>query len=787
MNFDTVERFRHVADTAPVMIWAADAAQSGCWFNRAWLDFVGRPLDRELGRGWTENVHPEDLGAAVQVFDTAFAARRPFATEYRLRRHDGEYRWILENGVPSCDPDGRFDGYIGSAVDVTDLKRAEEKLRGNGHVLALAMGAGRMGVWTRDIASGRTWWSPELLEIYGMAAGEFDGRFETIRERIHPDDRETVDAEIDRAIANRSDYVVEFRFRHASGEWRWIEGRGRVVCDGAGHPHTLYGVAMDVTRHKDVRIGHAFASAIVASSDDAIVGKTLQGVIRSWNRGAERLFGWTASEAIGRSIEIIIPPDHLDEEREILRRLARGERIEHFETIRRTKDGRLLDISLTVSPVRDESGRIVGASKIAHDITEQKRARAERDDLLAREQDLRARAEEASRLKDEFLATVLHELRTPLSAIVGWARLLAEGHLDAERERYAAEVIERNARAQTQLINDLLDVSRIVTGKLRLNIGRAMPAAVIESALESLRPTADARGIRLETTLDRTAGPITGDATRLQQVIWNLVSNAIKFTSRGGRVEVHLERAPGQITVRVSDTGQGISPEMLPHVFDRFRQGEGGTTRAHGGLGLGLAIVRHIVELHGGRVTAKSAGENQGSVFTVVLPLLSGVPASGFAPAPALEVRGEPEGPLIALERTPRLDDVRVVLVDDEDDSRAMLREVLERRGAEVRDASNAHDAYELVTDWRPAVLVSDIGMPGEDGYELVRRIRAQERGGETLVPAVALTAYARSEDRMRALLAGYQMHVAKPIDPAELVLVIAGLVGAPTRLSSGR
>jgi len=657
-----------------------------------------------------------------------------------------------------------------------NLPTAAHDDRSSREVLALAMRAGHMGVWTRDFADDRVWWSPELEEIFGLAPGTFDGTYATYESLIHEDDRPAAREAVERAVRDHADYAIDFRFRHSSGEWRWMEGRGRAVYDEQGRPQMLYGIGMDVTRYKDVRIDHAFASAIVASSDDAIVGKTLQGVIKSWNQGAERIFGYTASEAIGQSIELIIPPDHRHEERDILRRLARGERIEHFETVRRAKDGRLVDVSLTVSPVRDETGRIVGASKIARDVTEQKRTRAEREELLEREQTARTRAEEASRLKDEFLATVSHELRTPLSAIVGWARLLADGSLDAEQTRRAAEVMDRNARAQTQLIDDLLDVSRIITGKLRLNIGRVHPAAVIESALDSVKPSADAKQIRLRTVIDRDAGAISGDSARIQQVIWNLVSNAIKFTPRGGEVEVRLSGGPSMVEITVSDTGQGIGPEMLPHVFERFRQAEAGTTRTHGGLGLGLAIVRHIVELHGGTVGATSEGEGRGARFTVRLPSWSGVPSEPAA-LPIVPARDAGESPRMPLEQTPRLDGLKIVLVDDEMDARAMLREVLERRGAEVREAGSAREALALVEEWRPSVLVSDIGMPGTDGYELIRQVRSRET--DSRVPAVALTAYARSEDRMRALLAGYQMHVAKPIDPAELILVIAGLVRA--------
>jgi PAS domain S-box-containing protein len=512
---------------------------------------------------------------------------------------------------------------------------------------------------------------------------------------------------------------------------------------------------------------HAYLAAIVTSSNDAIVSKTLDGIITSWNAGAERMFGFSAAEAVGQSISIIIPPDRLDEEREVLSRLRRGERIENYETIRRTREGRMIHASLTISPVKDESGRIIGASKIARDITE-------RQNLLDAERAARTRAEEASRLKDEFLATVSHELRTPLNAILGWAHLLRDGNLDAEKTRHAIEVVERNARTQAQVIEDILDVSRIITGKLRLDVRMLMPMTVVESALESVRPTAEAKGVHLHSVLDPNAGPITGDSSRLQQVYWNLLSNAIKFTPRGGRVEVRLERINSHIEISVSDTGEGISHDFLPHVFDRFRQADASSSRTTGGLGLGLAIVRHLVELHGGLVTAHSLGKGHGATFTVRLPLrpLRSADAKEMSVHPRVDAHAMPD-----LSGAPRLRDVRVLVVDDEPDARELLRIVLEECGAEVRDAGSVRQALELVRQWSPNVIVSDIGMPGEDGYDLIRQVREWESASGTRIPAVALTAYARVEDRMRALRAGYQVHLSKPIEPMEFVLVVAGAI----------
>jgi PAS domain S-box-containing protein len=424
--------------------------------------------------------------------------------------------------------------------------------------------------------------------------------------------------------------------------------------------------------------------------------------------------------------------------------------------------------------VSAESGRRYGHSHLAFAEALARRAAAAIDNarLYLEAQAARRAAEEASRLKDEFLATVSHELRTPLTAILGWAHLLRAGQLDNKGAQNALETIERNARSQSQLIDDLLDVSRIITGKLRLDVRQIDPASFIDAAIESLRPAADAKGVRLQRVIDTGVSSIAGDPSRLQQVVWNLLSNAIKFTSKGGRVQVRLERVNSHIEIAVSDTGAGISPQFLPHVFDRFRQADQSTTRRYGGLGLGLAIVRHLVELHGGSVRAESHGEGQGAAFTVMLPLMTvyqteaGIErvhpkASDAHPAPDC-----PE----------RLDGLKVLVVDDEADTRELLSVVLGRCGAEVTTAGSTAEALDLFERLRPDLLVSDIGMPFEDGYELIRRVRAlpTERGGK--LPAVALTAYARTEDRLRVLRSGYQMHISKPVELTEFVAIVANL-----------
>jgi PAS domain S-box-containing protein len=695
--------------------------------------------------------------------------------------------------------------------------------------------------------------------------------------------------------------------------------------------------------------------AVVDSADDAIITKTLDGIITSWNPGARRIFGYTAEEAIGRPVTILIPDDHLNEEPNILTRIRAGERVDHYETVRRRKDGSLVDISLTVSPIRKPDGTIIGASKIARDVTEHnraqetlraqaevidtvnrlgqklsgeldlhrlvqavtdaateltgahfgsffynvlneegasymlftlsgvpaeafahfpmpratdlfgptfrgegtvfigdvkkdsrfgknspyygmpeghlpvtsylavpvlsrsgevygglffghpaedvfnereariveglaaqaavamdnarlfeaaERARTQAEAAAAEKERLYREASEANRLKDEFLATVSHELRTPLTAILGWAHMLRTGTFDGQAAASAFETIERNARAQAQLIEDLLDVSRIITGKLRIDLRTLDPNSFIEAAVEAVRPAAEVKGVRLQKVIDTGLASVSGDPVRLQQVVWNLLANAIKFTPRGGRVQVRLERVNSHVEIAVSDTGQGIEPGFLPHVFDRFRQADGTTTRHHGGLGLGLAIVRHLVELHGGTVKAESPGESQGTTFTVLLPVAP-VYASDSS---ELRVHPAARDTLPAFGSPDRLDGLRVLVVDDEPDTREMLKAGLGQCGAEVTAAGSAAEALTEIRQSPPDVLISDIGMPDVDGYELIRKVRTMPAGQGGTVPAIALTAYARTEDRLQALRAGYQMHVTKPVELTELAAVVASL-----------
>jgi PAS domain S-box-containing protein len=492
----------------------------------------------------------------------------------------------------------------------------------------------------------------------------------------------------------------------------------------------------------------------------------------------------------GREAEGLVHPD----DREQLRKAwdaasARGEALEAQCRLRRAEDGVFRWHVGRAVPERDESGAVTGWIVTAADIENQKKAEDEYAHLVDRERQARGEAEAASRAKDEFLATLSHELRTPLAAMVGWTRMLRTGNLTPEKSRKALETIERNAKAQADLIEDILDVSRIITGKLRLDIQALDLGAVVRGAIEAVRPAAEAKGIQVDSSIGALPPGLRGDSSRLQQVIWNLLSNAIKFTPAGGHVELTVDQlAPaveasgaqpgtGGVRISVADNGRGIDPALAPYIFDRFRQADSTSQRAHGGLGLGLAIVRHLIELHGGTVEVESAGAQRGATFRLTLPARRdaepGAPPetarrTPTASMPADSARTEPDVDLGG---------VRVLLVDDEPDARELFAEVLEQYGASVTGAGTADEALMLLREQRPTVLLSDIGLPGEDGLSLIRRVRAlpAESGGRT--PAAALTAYARAEDGHRSLAAGFQRHAVKPIQPAALAALVRELV----------
>ena len=665
---------------------------------------------------------------------------------------------IVEGFGPPSDISGRTDADLANA----QRHRGYEAILTNTPDLAYVFDLNHRFIYVNE----------GLLKMWGKSWDEAIGKT-CLELGYEPWHAEMHNQEIDQVAATKKPLRGEVPFSGTFGR-RIYDYIFVPVFGENGEVEAVAGTTRDVTERKQAEETIARLAAIVDTSEDAIISKTSQGIITSWNAAAERMFGYRPDEVIGKSILILFPPELVDEEARIIDKISRGERIQHYQTERIRKDGSRIHLSLSISPIKDSSGNVIGASKIARDITRQMQQQEEREALLESERAARSEAERASILKDEFLATLSHELRTPLSAILGWSQLLAT-HRDAADLDEGLDAIQRNARTQTQLIEDLLDMSRIISGKVRLDVQWTDLSTVIDAAIESVRPSADAKSIRLRKIIDPHAGPVSGDPTRLQQIVWNLLTNAIKFTPKGGKVDLLLERVNSHLEITVHDSGIGIRPELLSAIFERFRQADSSTTRAFGGLGLGLSIVKHLVELHGGTVRAKSPGEGQGATFIVALPL---------APFRPDEVRVHPKASQSSdFDCTDvDLDGVNILLVDDEADTRVLLTRLLSDCKADVRAVANATDAIDEIKRNNPDVLISDIGMPGMDGYQFIHEVRELESSKARTVPAIALTAFARSEDRTRAMMAGYNMHVAKPIEARELLATVANLAGRRPR-----
>jgi PAS domain S-box-containing protein len=548
-------------------------------------------------------------------------------------------------------------------------------------------------------------------------------------------------------------------------------------------------IAMTETSSKETLLNAAVLHWMHDLAAHGIVTTDSELKVVGWNHWMEEHTGKRATEVIGQSLLDLFP-----ELRD--RRLDRNYKWALEGQVRllsQALHGYLLTMpavssehgtpqmqqAVRISPLSHE-GRVIGTLTIIEDVTERVAREAElqaqledRSRLLSNEKQARSDAERANRLKDEFLATISHELRNPLNAIMGWAHMMRLGKLTPANVERAVETIYRNAKSQNQLVADLLDVSRIISGKLRLDVRTVDLLYIVNAAIDSIRPAAEAKGIRLQPILDSSVGPISGDADRLQQIVWNLLTNAVKFTPKGGRIQIQLQRVNSHVEIVVTDSGIGISKEFLPHVFDRFRQADASTTRIHGGLGLGLSIVHQLVDLHGGTVSVHSEGENKGATFTISLPFAGVVTNQETEPVQTIH-----NEEINTLEGLPSLQGLKVLVVDDEPDTRELIREVLKECGSEVITSGSVDEALEALEEHKPDILISDLGMPDEDGYSLISKIRAlpSERGGH--IPAAALTAYARAEDRMRVLRSGFQFHLPKPVDSAELVTVVANLAG---------
>jgi PAS domain S-box-containing protein len=675
------------------------------------------------------------------------------------------------------------------AVGADEL-RGRDALRETQTRLTLALEAGQLGFWDWDVPSGRVQFGGRWASMLGYQLDELEPHVRAWEHLVHPDDLARVTGTLRDHLEWRTEfYECEHRLGHKDGSWRWILARGRVVArDDRGKPLRVVGTHADVSdqRHAEAALRES-ETRVRLAAEAAGIGFWAVDVERRTCVLDEIAAGFVRV-APGVAIPLdevaaaVHPDDYAQMQTAMGDAAASGERYEmEFRVLE--PDGGVRWIAALGNSVQEQDTprRLAGVN---WDVTDRKRAEQERERLLESERAARTEAEHASRLKDDFLSTVSHELRTPLTAIIGWSqvlRLKVQGQ-DAELDR-GLRAIDRNGRAQVQLVEDLLDMSRIVSGKLRLNVQPVDLREVVEAAVTSVAPSIEAGALHLQTVLSPTAGVVHGDPQRLQQVVWNLLSNAVKFTPAGGTIQVTLARVGGFAEITVADTGKGISAEFLPHVFDRFRQADASTTRQFGGLGLGLSIVKNLVDLHAGSLRVSSAGEGKGASFTVALPLAlthAHVGISQGWPAEDMDQQGAaPHEPF-------DLAGLSVLFVDDAADAREVVSMLLEERHARVRTAACAEDALRLLEAERPDVIVSDIGMPGMDGYAFMRRVRAlpPERGGD--VPAVALTAFARAEDRTAALRAGFQSHLSKPVHPPELMAAICALVATGARASRG-
>jgi PAS domain S-box-containing protein len=779
------QRFHELMDGIGSIVWEADP-------RTLQYSFVSQSAERVLGapvRRWLEDpgfwpglIHPDDRATVVPLRKEAVARGEDHRCEYRALAADGKVVWLEDSAHVVRDAGGNVLQLRGQMVDITERRRAQEDLRRNEARMRTVLDSALDAVIGMDDRGLVTGWNPRAEEIFGWKREEAVGR--KLAELIIPPGlREEHARGLDRFLAGGDAPLlgrrVEMRALRRDGTEVPCELSIIAVRDGESWSFNAFLSDISERKGNEERLRHqlAFTSAITTHLGEGLCAVDREGRLTFMNAAAERMVGWRESELLGRPLHEVVHFQRTDgtpipaTECALLGVMQSGTSVRIEEDVLTRRNGLVLPVSYTASPIVAD-GQVAGAVLAFYDISDRREEEKRRVTLLAREQEARQDAESANRLKDEFLATLSHELRTPLNAIMGWAHLLRTGGLDETTAARALETIDRNAKAQNQLINDILDVSRIITGKLHLSVQPLDPGAVVEAALETVRPAAAAKGVKIEASLEPGVGTASGDPDRLQQVVWNLLSNAIKFTPNGGRVQVRLRRVDAQAVIEVADSGAGISPEFLPHVFERFRQGDASTTRSHVGLGLGLAIVRHLVELHGGTVEARSAGEGQGATFSVHLPLTHARRTEEAAAAPVGgRVRAEAR----------RLDGLRVLIVDDDAEGREAMTAVLQKEGVQVIAVSSPAEAMEAIRNENPDVLLSDIEMPGEDGHSLIRRVRELPAGQGGDIPAAALTAYARGEDRQKALLAGFQVHVAKPVLPEELTAVIADLAGRRT------
>ncbi|MEG5037904.1 MULTISPECIES: PAS domain S-box protein [unclassified Microcoleus] len=769
--------FRRLFESNIFGVAIGDFSGRIAYANQSLLNMVGYTRSDLLSgkMRWDRMTPPEylhlDALAAGEL--RAKGVATPFKKEYI--RKDGSRVPLLMGGTTLCPENGEPETIVAFFIDLTEISRVEAELKNYQERLQIAQQAGKIGTFEWNVQTCEVACTPELEALYGMPAGGIDS-YQRWVEMVHPDDRAVTQKQVKAAVASGEELNIEFRICRPDKSVGWIACRAKVFQGDGGLPLRMIGVNVDISARKQAEAArshiHQTLEALIQACPLAVTVLDCEdGTVKMWNPAAERIFGWPESEAVGQFIPSV-PADKREEFTANLKGIREGHAIAGMETQRQRKDGSSIDISLWATPVRDSNGNINCMSIVA-DISDRKQVEAQRAQLLDREQVARAEAEAISRRKDEFLDSLSHELRTPINVIQGWAQILRAHPYNQDKLACGLEAIERQSKVQIQLVEDLLDVSRIIQGKLALKPGWFYMVRTIEAAHNSVRLAAEAKSVTVSLELDPAVGLMWGDAQRLQQVVWNLLINAVKFTPSGGNVELRLSAvavsdssSPNYVQITVSDTGKGIPADFLPYVFDRFRQADASKTKAEGGLGLGLAIVEHLVQLHGGTVTAESPGKDQGATFTVTLPLKQ--PRSK-QPQLRGETKSNPRPPGM-------LAGLKVLVVDDEPDNREFLMVALEQCGATATAAATAAEAIDILQQSPPDILVSDIGMPVEDGYWLIGKVRSSESDKIKRLPAVALTAYASEEDRDRAIATGYNEHLTKPIEPALFATVLAKL-----------
>ncbi|MBE8966884.1 response regulator [Nostocales cyanobacterium LEGE 12452] len=762
------QRFRFLAESIPQMVWTADAIGQVDYCSPRWRDYTGLSLLQIHGFGWQDLIHPEDREHTISVWTQAVETIANYEVEHRLRQADGNYCWHLTRALPMLDENNQIIRWYGTCTDISEQKVAESALRRSEERYRTLFESIDEGFCVIEMlfdenGTPNDYRFLEISPSFEKQTGLKDAQGKRMRQLAPNHEKHWFEIYGKVAITGEP---IRFENQAVALD-RWFD----VYAFRIGQPkHRKVGVLFqDITDRKlteaALRESEELKKRILESSQDCIKVLSLDGRLIYLNQGGLSLLEIDDPASLFNAEWINFWQGKDQENALVALAAASSGNIGQFQGYYPTAKGKPKWWDIIVTPIRDASGQVVQLLSISRDITKQKLAEAEREQLLEREQAARQQAQTANRIKDEFLAVLSHELRSPLNPILGWTSLLRKGSLDQSKTAYAVETIERNAKLQVQLVEDLLDISRILQGKLNLNVMPVELGAVIRAALETVRLAAVAKSLRIQTTVSSTLVTISGDAVRLQQVLWNLLSNAVKFTPNDGEITVVLTIAGTDAQITVSDTGKGIDPDFIPYIFEHFRQEDGATTRKFGGLGLGLAIARQIVELHGGTIQAESLGIEQGATFTVKLPL----PKHND-----YQISNQAIDDPLTSSILPLLN-VKILVVDDEFDTRELVVFVFEQAGAIVTSVASASAALSVLVEFKPDVLVSDIGMPEMDGYMLIRKIRAMSLNKP--IPALALTAYAGEINSKQAVEAGFQQHISKPIDPEILVLTIVALI----------